>query len=294
MGDVRWIKICTDMAKNKKIKRIRKMPDGDRVVLIWVMLLLQSGDSNRNGGLYLTDTMPFTAEDLAIEFDFDLDLMKMALSILAKFEMIIIFDEIIFIKNWNEYQNIQGLDKIKEQTRERVARHRQQKKLESGNGIINKDVTQCNVTCNKDVTLRNAIELEEELEKEKTSTTKNIINNTNNVNQKTSSISPESYYTKNFNPLITPAIADKIKSYIDDGFEPELLIKAMEITKLNEKPFSYSLGILRNCADNNIKTLVQFEKKSKEFKQKKENRKEAPDMSNYNPNDWRIPNVDSI
>lgn len=145
MADVKWIKIYTDMINNKKIKRIRKMPEGNNTVLIWFFLLMQVGESNKNGGLFLTDTIPFTEEDLAIEFDFDISVIKLALLTLEKFSMIDIYEDIIYIKNWEEYQNTQGLEKIREQTKLRVARYRENQKL-LGNAKCNVTVTQSNAT----------------------------------------------------------------------------------------------------------------------------------------------------
>jgi len=155
MPDVKWIKIYTNMLNNKKIKRIRKMPEGNNIILIWVFLLTAAGESNKSGGLFLTDTLPFKEDDLAIEFDFEVAVIRFALITLAKFEMIEIYDAVIYIKNWDEYQNIEGLDKIREQTRLRVARCREMKLLQS------------NATCNVTVTQCNAIELEQEQELDK-------------------------------------------------------------------------------------------------------------------------------
>lgn len=116
MADVKWIKLFTNLPNNKKIKRIRKMPAGNEIVLIWIMLLLQAGESNKKGAVFLTDSIPFTPEDLAIEFDFTVDIINIAIIALQKYEMIQIFDDVIFIKNWDEYQNVTGLDKIKPTT----------------------------------------------------------------------------------------------------------------------------------------------------------------------------------
>lgn len=156
MADVKWIKVYTDMVSNKKIKRIRTLPEGNNTVLIWVFLLAQAGESNKSGALYLTDTLPFRAEDLAVEFDFEVPVINLALVTLERFSMIEVFDEVIYIKNWGEYQNIDGLEKIKEQTRNRVSSYREKQK----------QLTECNVTCNATVTLGNATELELELDKE--------------------------------------------------------------------------------------------------------------------------------
>ena len=159
MADVKWIRICTDMINNKKIKRIRTMPEGNNIVLIWVFLIAQAGESNRDGGLFLTDIIPFTHEDLAVEFDFEIPVIQLALITLEKFSMIEVYEDVIYIKNWEEYQNFDGLEKIREQGRERSRRFRdnqKQKRLTANS----------NVTDNVTVTDCNAIEEELELEKD--------------------------------------------------------------------------------------------------------------------------------
>jgi len=142
---------------NKKIKSIRRLPGGNDIVLIWFFLLVTAGDSNQNGGLFIADTIPYHEEDFAAEYGFEVQQIRFALLTLEKYGMIEIFDDVVWIKNWEEYQNIEGLGKIREQTRKRVAEYRERKRLES-----------CNVTCNADVTQGNATEqeLEEELDKE--------------------------------------------------------------------------------------------------------------------------------
>ena len=162
-ADVKWIKVYTDMVSNKKIKRIRTLPEGNNIVLIWLFLLAQAGENNKNGALYLTDTLPFRTEDLAVEFDFEISVINLALITLEKFSMIEVFDEVIYIKNWEEYQNIEGLDKIRKQTALRVANHRASKQLLLEKG---EDVTQCNVTVTQGVTHGNGTELELELDKD--------------------------------------------------------------------------------------------------------------------------------
>jgi len=162
MDEIQWIKIYTDFNGNKKIKRIRTLPEGNNIVLIWVFIILEAGKCNEMGGLFLTDAIPFTIEDLAIEFNFKIDIIKLALNILLKFSMIEISDDVIYVKNWGKYQNIEGMDKIREQTRIRVQKYRQ-KKLR-------------NVTCNVTVTQDNATEEEKDIEIEKDIYTEKIYN----------------------------------------------------------------------------------------------------------------------
>lgn len=161
MAEINWIKLSTNLPDNKKIKRIRKLPDGDKVILFWVFLLVRAGESNRRGGLFLTDTLPYTEEDLAADFDFTIEIVKFALITLEKYSMITRYDDVIFIKNWEEYQAIEGMEKVREKNRIRQARHREKQKQ-----LLESNVTD-NVTSNADITQSNAVEIDIEIEKEK-------------------------------------------------------------------------------------------------------------------------------
>lgn len=158
MAETSWIKLATDIPDHRKIKRIRKMPDGNNIILFWVFLLARAGESNHSGGLYMTDTLPYSIEDLAADFDFSTEFIEFGLLTLEKYGMIQRYDEIIFIKNWEEYQSVDGLDKIREQNRIRQANYREKQKL------LAKGVTLHNVSSNGNITQDNATE--EELDKE--------------------------------------------------------------------------------------------------------------------------------
>lgn len=152
MAEVKWIKITTDMFDNRKIKHLRRLPDGDKVVLIWVMLLTMAGRCNAGGMIFLTENIPYTPKMLADELNFEENTVKMALEALAQFNMVMLDGKYLTIAGWEEYQNIEGMERVKEQTRQRVAKHREKKKL-----------GECNVT----VTLRNAIDIDKDIDKEK-------------------------------------------------------------------------------------------------------------------------------
>lgn len=162
MADISWIKLSTGLPDNKKIKRIRKLPDGDKVILFWVFLLARAGESNRSGGLFLTETLPYTEEDFAAEFDFTIEVVHFAIITLEKYGMITRYEQIIFIKNWEEYQSVESMEKVREQNRLRQAKFRdKQKLLTAGSNVIS------NVTGNGKVTQSNGTELDKELDKEK-------------------------------------------------------------------------------------------------------------------------------
>ena len=155
MAEVKWVKITTDMFDNRKIKHLRRLPDGNSIVLIWVMLLTMAGRCNANGMIFLTENIPYTPKMLADELDFEENTVVLALEALERLNMVVTNEGFYSIAGWEEYQNTDRLAEIKEQTRKRVAKHRENKRLEAGN-----------VTCNVTVTPGNAIEEEREEDKE--------------------------------------------------------------------------------------------------------------------------------
>lgn len=128
MTKVSWIRIEIDMFDNRKIRHIRKLPEGNNIVLIWMMLLTMAGRCNANGIIFLTENIPYTNKMLADELDFDESVIELALTILEKFGMITRDGSELSIPGWEEHQNIDGLEKIREQTRKRVSEHRKRQK----------------------------------------------------------------------------------------------------------------------------------------------------------------------
>ena len=129
MNDVKWIKLTTDMFDNRKIKAIRKLPEGNNIILIWVMLLSLAGRCNASGMIFLTENIPYTNKMLADELDFEESVICIALNTLEKFGMISRDDNLfISVNNWAEYQSVDGMDKIREQTRKRVRNFREREK----------------------------------------------------------------------------------------------------------------------------------------------------------------------
>jgi predicted phage replisome organizer len=123
VSEVKWIKITTDMFENRKIRYLRKLPDGNNIVLIWVMLLSLAGKCNANGMIFLTENVPYTTKMLADELDFEENTVVLAIEALERLGMIR-KDDYLFIEDWAAHQNVDGLDKIREQTRKRVSEYR--------------------------------------------------------------------------------------------------------------------------------------------------------------------------
>lgn len=155
MAEIKWVKLTTDMFDNRKIKHLRRLPEGNNIVLIWVMLLTMAGRCNSGGMIFLTENIPYTPKMLADELDFEESTVILAMKSLEQLNMIVTDGGFFSIAGWDEYQNIEGMDKIREQNRIRQANFKAKQKLLQGN-----------VTSNVTLTLGNATEeeLEEELE----------------------------------------------------------------------------------------------------------------------------------
>ncbi len=127
MAEVKWIKVMVTLFENRKIKQIETLPQGSALILLWLRLLCLPGSINDEGMVYLTRDIPYTHQMLATQLQQPLSLVTKALEVFVQFGMIDINDGIIRILNWQKYQNTQSLEKIREQTRQRVARHRERK-----------------------------------------------------------------------------------------------------------------------------------------------------------------------
>lgn len=128
MADVKWIKIATGIFDDEKILLIESMPEADAIIVIWFKLLTLAGKQNNDGIFILNDKIPYTEEMLSTIFRRPLQIVRLALNVFEQFGMIKIVNETITIPNWEKHQNIDGLDKIREQNRKRVARYRERQK----------------------------------------------------------------------------------------------------------------------------------------------------------------------
>lgn len=145
MSEIKWIKLSTDIFNNRKIRQIESMPDSDAILVIWFKILALSGTINESGMLMITKDIPYTDEMLANQFGRPVNTVRLALKTFEKFGMLEVTDNIFRVSNWEKYQNVEELEKIREQTRKRVAKHREKQRL-----------LECNVTSNGNVTRGNA------------------------------------------------------------------------------------------------------------------------------------------
>ena len=165
MADVKWIKLATNIFDNRKIRQIETLPDGNAVIVVWLKLLCLAGSINDSGMVYFTKEIPYTEQMMAAQFNMPLATVQLAVRTFEQFGMIEVVDNILHIANWEKYQNVEGMEKIREQNRIRQAKFKQkQKALPQGNVTDNVTITQGNAT---DIDKEEDIEEEKEEEREK-------------------------------------------------------------------------------------------------------------------------------
>ena len=166
MADVKWIKIVTNIFDDEKILLIESMPEADSIIVIWFKILTLAGKQNNDGVLLMNNKIPYTEEMLATIFRRNVNIVRMALKAFEQFGMIEIINNTITIPNWEKHQNIDGLDKIREQNRIRKQNQRERQKQ-----ALLEDKSRDN---HETVTESHATEEEKDIEEDKNKSKNNI------------------------------------------------------------------------------------------------------------------------
>jgi len=241
VAEVKWIKLSTAMFDDEKIKLIEQMPDADTILVIWVKLLSQAGKTNSSGYIFLSESIPYTDEMLATIFNRPLSTIRLALQTFENLGMIGIDDNsFIRIENWEKHQNVAGLDKIRQQTRERVAKHREKKKLNEPQKNVTLHVTDSNAT-------EEELELEEDKEVIPYVEIINYLNDASGKNyrsntQKTKKLIKarwnEGFTLDDFKKVIDNKCQEWIDGEMDKYLRPNTLFGTKFESYLNENPIT--------------------------------------------------------
>lgn len=245
---VKWIKLTTDMFDDEKIRLIEAMPEADTILIIWVKLLAQAGKNNASGWIFLNPNFPYTDEMLATIFRRPLATVRMALQVLQQFGMIEVDDQqFISITNWEKHQNVEGLEKIRANDRERQQRLRDKKKAEKQQTLGLPNQSRDNhVTITQD----HATEVEEELELDfKYSTTTSAI--------KKNEQKLFDFYEQNIMTTLGSLQIQKIFAWVDDFNGNEDVVKyAIAIAAdRNKRSFGMVESVLKEWANNKVDSL---------------------------------------
>lgn len=115
-----WLKLKRDFFKRTDIKIVEKMPNGKDYILFYLKLLLESVEYE--GKLRLSDTIPYNEDMLSTITDTNVDIVRSAMQIFSKLNMIeILDDQTVYM---TEIQNMIGSEtkwaEKKRQYREKI------------------------------------------------------------------------------------------------------------------------------------------------------------------------------
>lgn len=128
-----WLKLQKDFFKRHDIRIIESMENGEKYVLFYLKLICES--ISHDGELRFSEFVPYNETMLASVTDTDIDVVRSSMKLLTELGMVQILDDATIFMT--ECEKMIG----KDNTAERVKKHREKKKVEEI-----EDVTKCNVT----------------------------------------------------------------------------------------------------------------------------------------------------
>lgn len=275
MSGIQWIKLSVNMFDDEKIKLLEKMPEGNQMLIVWIRLLALAGKTNDKGRIYLNENVPYTEDMLATLFNRDVGIIRVTLHTLQGFGMIQKTENgLIEIENWEKHQNVDGMERVREQTRKRVEKHREamrQNRIASGDSKGDKE---SNVTSSVTVTQSNAIDIDKELDKD--------------ININNSDLNFKDFWEQNGFGMMLPIEQEKLLAWVDDfSGNREIVFKALEVTSeqgANKRNYAYVNKILRNWEERGFKTVADVNAAEEERRKQNEQKYNKPAYGKYNKN----------
>lgn len=120
---VTWVALATDFYRSKTSLILRSMPDGDSIMFVWTMVLALAGELNEGGAL-IENGQPIPLKILANFFQKKEKILAKYFQIFTEKDMIFCENSTYYIVNWDKYQNVNSLDKIRENDKSRSKKYR--------------------------------------------------------------------------------------------------------------------------------------------------------------------------
>ena len=113
MRERRNVRISVAMYDDTKFKIIDRRLERDLIHYVWNRMIVLAGKTNQEGDVYMSRTLPYTVETLAIEFNRGTEEVKLALEVLIELEMVEFTEYGVYrVKNFAKHQNIKVKEKI--------------------------------------------------------------------------------------------------------------------------------------------------------------------------------------
>ena len=121
---ITFIKLDVNILNDTKIKIIRKMPDGDKLITLWIGILCIGMKSSTPGLLEIGEGIAFDIDGLSAELDLPPTIVRYGLNQFEQLKMVENMDGVYFITNFEKHQNLEKINKLKELAKKRQAKHR--------------------------------------------------------------------------------------------------------------------------------------------------------------------------
>ena len=239
-----WLKIDKKFFDNIFIKRLKTVPGGYTMTVIYIRLMLESLESDCYEGYF--DNLK---EELALKLDVSEDDIDMTMAYFTKCGLIQVDED----KN-AELPQAKALVQQETNQAAYMREYRKQQREQKENLTMSSDNLTLLTTCKTEREIE--IELEEEIEKKTSSAPTAEISN---------------YYQKRIGVMDGQQYQILTDYLTLDGMELEVIKIAIDKAADNGKrSFSYINSILKNWRQNGIRTMVQVEDEQRLFQQKKQ------------------------
>ena len=239
-----WLKIDKKFFDNIFIKRLKTVPGGYTMTVIYIRLMLESLESDCI--LYYEGYFDNLKEELALKLDVSEDDIDMTMAYFTKCGLIQVDED----KN-AELPQAKALVESETNWANYKREQRKKAKLEE----VQPSLTISNL-CPTEIEIEKEKEIEEEIEKKTSSAPTAEISN---------------YYQKRIGVMDGQQYQILTDYLTLDGMELEVIKTAIDKAADNGKrSFSYINSILKNWRQNGIRTMVQVEDEQRLFQQKKQ------------------------
>ncbi|HEU6796589.1 TPA: DnaD domain protein [Streptococcus pneumoniae] len=260
-----WLKIDKKFFDNIFIKRLKTVPGGYTMTVIYIRLMLESLESDCI--LYYEGYFDNLKEELALKLDVSEDDIDMTMAYFTKCGLIQVDED----KN-AELPQAKALVQQETNQAAYMREYRKQQREQKENPTMSSENLTLLTTCKTEIEKELEKELEEEIEKELEEEIEKELEE--EIEKKTSSAPTaeiSNYYQKRIGVMDGQQYQILTDYLTLDGMELEVIKIAIDKAADNGKrSFSYINSILKNWRQNGIRTMVQVEDEQRLFQQKKQ------------------------
>ena len=259
------------------MKLLRRLPGGEEHTIIYLKLMLASLQDN--GNIYFEGLADSLAEEMALIIDEDAEAVRMTLMFLEQKKLLTTSDNFAY-----------KLEQVPEMIGSETASTRRSRKHRSTQKALqcNTDATKCNGDI--DIKLEKEIEIEKDIKIDKEINIESEVRVEKEKKNATLTAAAEisQYYQSRIGVLDGVQYQKLIEYHAFDHLELELIKRAIDKSADNAvRNFGYVNRILKNWAQNGIKTIAQQDEDQRRYLEKKGIYKpdsNIPEWSKEHPN----------